>query len=351
MVTSPSRLFSEIATAERPTETRVLMRRAVVLGGSIAGLMAARVLSDHADEVLIIERDPSDVDGGPRPGVPQGSQVHALLPAGQIQLERWFPGIVDEALALGAPPPPGDPGAAKIFVNGVLGLPPAPSDTGPMLITTRPFLEALVRRRTLAVGNIRMVYGRAEGLVLANRRVAGARYVPDGGGEPVVEPADLVVDAMGRSSRLSDWLADNGWPRPPMQRMPIKLNYATALFKQDEKVSDAWVVVYHTMAGKGRSARIGGINSVEGDRWIMLVAATTRTGPPATSPTSPPAAASTTRACSATSPNTGRCSAGWPRTTRRTADAGTSTSSTACPPDWSPPVTRSPPSTRCTARA
>ncbi|MER6592230.1 FAD-dependent oxidoreductase [Micromonospora purpureochromogenes] len=272
MPPSPPRLFAEIATAERPAQTTVVMRRAVVLGGSIGGLMAARVLSDHAEEVLIIERDPSDVEDGPRPGVPQGSQVHALLPAGQIQLERWFPGIVDEAHALGAPPPPSDEGAAKIFVNGVLGLPPAPSGTGPTLITTRPFLEALVRRRTLAVDNIRMVYGRADGLVFTDRRVTGARYVPEGGGEPVVEPADLVVDAMGRSSRLSDWLADNGWPRPPMQRMPIKLNYATALFKQDEKVSDAWVVVYHTMAGKGRTARIGGINSVEGDRWIMLVA-------------------------------------------------------------------------------
>ncbi|MFF4880804.1 FAD-dependent oxidoreductase [Micromonospora sp. NPDC000668] len=272
MPPSPSRLFAEIATAESPAQTTVVMRRAVVLGGSIAGLMAARVLSDHAEEVLIIERDPSDMDGEPRPGVPQGSQVHALLPSGQIQLERWFPGVVDEALALGAPPPPGDVGTAKIFVNGELGLPPEPSGTGPALITTRPFLEALIRRRTLAVGNIRMVYGRADGLVLADRRVTGASYVPEGGKEPVVEPADLVVDAMGRSSRLSDWLADNGWPRPPMQRMPIKLNYATALYRQDEKVSDTWVVVYHTMAGKGRTARIGGINSVEGNRWIMLVA-------------------------------------------------------------------------------
>ncbi|MER7888418.1 FAD-dependent oxidoreductase [Micromonospora sp. NPDC094482] len=271
MPPSPSRLFSEIATAQRPTEASVVMRRAVVLGGSVAGLMAARVLSDHAEEVLIIERDPSDVDDGPRPGVPQGSQVHALLPAGQIQLERWFPGIVDEAMALGAPPP-SEEVPAKIFVNGVLGLPPAPAATGPMLITTRPFLEALVRRRTLAVDNIRIAYGRADGLVFADQRVTGARYVPEGGTEPVVEAADLVVDAMGRSSRLSDWLADNGWPRPPMQRMPIKLNYATALFKRDEKVSDTWVVVYHTMAGKGRTARIGGINSVEGDRWIMLVA-------------------------------------------------------------------------------
>ncbi|MGI5213772.1 FAD-dependent oxidoreductase [Plantactinospora sp. CA-290183] len=271
MSPSPSRVFAAIATAKPPTETSVVLRRAVVLGGSIAGLMAARVLSDHAEEVLIIERDPSEVDRGPRPGVPQGSQVHALLPSGQMQLERWFPGFAEQAFALGAPLPPSDAATAKIFVNGELGLPPRPAPTGPMLITTRPFLETLVRRRTLAVDNIRMVYGRADGLVFAGPRVTGARYVPEGGTEPVVCDADLVVDAMGRSSRLSDWLEADGWPRPPMRRMPIKLNYATALYKRDEQVSDTWVVVSQTTPARDRTARIGGINSVEGDRWIMLV--------------------------------------------------------------------------------
>jgi hypothetical protein len=55
----------------------------------------------------------------------------------------------------------------------------------------------------------------------------------------VTEPADLVVDAMGRSSRLADWLDDNGWQRPELVRMPIKLNYATCLFEQDDRISDA----------------------------------------------------------------------------------------------------------------
>src|SRR5687767_2521213 len=104
---SAARRFARISAAVPPDDQKVLFRRAVVLGGSIAGLMAARVLSDHAGEVLIIERDDiaaldvpddriaADPTGAvaPRPGVPQGSQVHALLPSGQIQLERWFPGF------------------------------------------------------------------------------------------------------------------------------------------------------------------------------------------------------------------------------------------------------------------
>ncbi|WP_329100460.1 FAD-dependent oxidoreductase [Micromonospora sp. NBC_01699] len=270
MPPSASRLFAQITTSERPTGNKVIMRRAVVLGGSVAGLMAARVLSDHAEEVLIVERDPSDVDAGPRPGVPQGSQVHALLPAGQAQLERWFPGFAAQAFATGAPRPAG--GIGKVFINGVLRTAPMSRPQMPGLITTRPFLEALIRKRTLAVGNIRLVPGRADGLVFDGDRVAGARYLPAGAAEPVTVTTDLVVDAMGRSSRLGDWLQDSGWPRPPMRRMPIKLNYATALYKRDAQVSDAWVAVAQTTPGNGRVARIGGINSVENDQWIMLVA-------------------------------------------------------------------------------
>lgn len=52
-----ARRFAEISSTQAPTGARVLMRRAVVLGGSVAGLMAARVLSDHAEQVVIIERD------------------------------------------------------------------------------------------------------------------------------------------------------------------------------------------------------------------------------------------------------------------------------------------------------
>jgi 2-polyprenyl-6-methoxyphenol hydroxylase-like FAD-dependent oxidoreductase len=273
--TSPSRLFSDIGTSQRPTDTKVIMRRAVVLGASMAGLLAARVLSDHAEEVLIVERDGSDVDDGPRPGVPQGSQVHALLPAGQVQLERWFPGFTSEAIAAGVVVPPVE--GVRFYSDGALRTapPPEPVEQEPTLVSTRPFLEALVRHRTMAIDNIRFVVGRAEGVVFDAGRVTGVRYVPEGAGaeDVVTETADLVVDAMGRSSRLSDWLAENGWPRPPMLRMPIKLNYATALFKRDEQISDVWVAVStaSTDQKRGRVARIGGFHVVEGDRWIMLV--------------------------------------------------------------------------------
>jgi 2-polyprenyl-6-methoxyphenol hydroxylase-like FAD-dependent oxidoreductase len=202
--------------------------------------------------------------------VPQGTQVHALLPAGQTQLERWFPGFTDEAVAAGAP----DFGRSdgRVYINNELREVVDPPPLRPILITTRPFLESQVRRQVLGRPNVTMVYGRAEGLLFTESGVRGATYVPDNAEAPVDLEADFVVDAMGRSSRLNDWLEQHGWPRAPMHRMPIKLNYASALFERDESVSDTWVVITQETPGDGRIPRIGGVLSVEGDRWLMLVA-------------------------------------------------------------------------------
>src|SRR5690349_6091847 len=101
MADSPAQRFARlnaIGPAERPA---TVLSKAVVLGGSVAGLLAARVLADHAEQVVILERDDST---GPdaRPGVPHGTQVHALLRAGRAFLDRWYPGFTDEAVAGGA---------------------------------------------------------------------------------------------------------------------------------------------------------------------------------------------------------------------------------------------------------
>lgn len=86
----------------RPTDQRgVRVRRAVVLGGSVAGLLAARVLSDHADEVVVLEPDDLAEHGTGR-GAPQRDQLHAVLAMGHVQLERWLPGITAELIGGGA---------------------------------------------------------------------------------------------------------------------------------------------------------------------------------------------------------------------------------------------------------
>lgn len=71
-----------------------------MLGGSIAGLLAAAALSPAVDEVVLVGRDDLTAGAGRR-GVPQGTQVHALLAAGQRAMETLLPGIVEEFVAAG----------------------------------------------------------------------------------------------------------------------------------------------------------------------------------------------------------------------------------------------------------
>ena len=73
-----------------------------MLGGSIAGLLAAYVLSKRFDRVTIIERDVFSADAGPRRGVPQGRQIHGLLAGGRRALDAMFPGFTEGLLARGA---------------------------------------------------------------------------------------------------------------------------------------------------------------------------------------------------------------------------------------------------------
>src|SRR5499433_2963181 len=79
-----------------------LGQRAVVVGGSIAGLLAARVLSDHFDRVVILERDAVEDRPVPHRSVPQGHHLHALLQGGQEVLESLFPDFGEQLRTLGA---------------------------------------------------------------------------------------------------------------------------------------------------------------------------------------------------------------------------------------------------------
>jgi len=68
-------------------------KQAIVLGGSIAGLLAARVLSQHFDQVTLIERDTLTEGADSRKGAPQGRHIHALLAKGYLTLLTLFPGF------------------------------------------------------------------------------------------------------------------------------------------------------------------------------------------------------------------------------------------------------------------
>ncbi|MGB6296294.1 MAG: hypothetical protein WBF90_08920 [Rivularia sp. (in: cyanobacteria)] len=78
--------------------------KAVVIGGSIAGLLTARVLAESFESVTIIESDKLPLQPDKRKGVPQSVQPHVLFTKGYRILEELFPGIGNDlsaACALG----------------------------------------------------------------------------------------------------------------------------------------------------------------------------------------------------------------------------------------------------------
>jgi flavin-dependent dehydrogenase len=77
---------------------------AIVIGGSMAGLLAARVLADHFARVTLVERD--RLPDGPafRRGVPHSRHLHVLLARGLEVVGRLFPDIEAELVAGGAVP-------------------------------------------------------------------------------------------------------------------------------------------------------------------------------------------------------------------------------------------------------
>ncbi|AWI32815.1 FAD-dependent oxidoreductase [Streptomyces tirandamycinicus] len=214
-----------------------LGERAVVLGGSMAGLLAARVLADSYDEVLVVERDTVTGTTTARKGVGQGRHVHGLLARGQQILDELFPGFTRDAVAAGIPT--GDLGELRWFFNGRRL---EPGTTGLICVSaTRPVLESRVRERVAALPGVTLLERHdIVGLVADGDRTAvtGVRVQPQetGARERTIE-ADLVVDATGRGSRTPVWLEEFGYERPDEERIRIDLSYTTRRFRlRDEAV-------------------------------------------------------------------------------------------------------------------
>ncbi|WP_158883396.1 FAD-dependent oxidoreductase [Amycolatopsis anabasis] len=206
-------------------------RRAVVLGGSMAGLLAARALAESHVDVTVVDRDPVKGVTEPRRGVPQGAHAHALLARGQQVLEELFPGLTKELATAGIPMV--DMAEMHWYLNGRRL---RPAKTGLVAATVaRPDLESRIRTRVAALSNVRL-RERCDilGLVTTkdHSRVTGVRIRPQArnSADETLE-ADLVVDATGRGSRTPSWLEAFGYSRPPEERVTIRLSYTTCQYR------------------------------------------------------------------------------------------------------------------------
>ncbi|MFI7064125.1 FAD-dependent oxidoreductase [Kribbella sp. NPDC050124] len=242
--------------------------RAIILGGSIAGLLAARVLSETYAEVVVVDRDELSPDPAPRRGTPQSRHLHGLLARGHALLEEFFPGLTAELTAGGAQV--GDMLAdtrlcfgGHYFRQGASGL--------PALCVSRPALEAAVRRRVLALPPVR-VLGRHDvaGVVAEGRRIVGARVVGRADGSAPEElPGDLVVDATGRGSRLPVWLEALGFPAPRQDRLAVGVGYASRRYRlHPDALGNDLVVISAPCAARPRG---GGLSRIEDGNCLVTL--------------------------------------------------------------------------------
>jgi len=189
--------------------------RAIVVGTGIGGLMCARALSGHADEVLMLDRDDLPSEPSPRKGVGQGAHPHALLEPGRRVIETMLPGFFDDLTAAGARP--FNLGRNLHWHHNGSFRVECDLDFD-SYAASRPFLEHHLRRRVLRDGKIEL-RERTEvtGLRVRDGRVVGVTARPAGSEhEPELLDADIVIDAAGRGSKTTSWLQAAGFSAPPV---------------------------------------------------------------------------------------------------------------------------------------
>jgi 2-polyprenyl-6-methoxyphenol hydroxylase-like FAD-dependent oxidoreductase len=242
-----------------------------VIGASVAGLLAARVLARHFEEVTVVERDACRDDVvAARKGVPQGNHIHLLWSGGMRVLEQLFPGIADDLRA----------GGGAVFDNGRdmrwyhHGVWKLRHASGLMIhAQSRPLLEHCLRRRLLETPNVRLLGGQVPESLCADaggRRVTGVVvHAPGADSTATTLEADLVVDASGRSGATLAELERLGHGKPVQESIGVDIGYATRVFRAPDDGRDWQAMAVYATAPHTHG--LGVIFPIEGNRWIVTL--------------------------------------------------------------------------------
>ena len=246
-----------------------LGKRAIVIGGSIGGLLTARVLRDFFTEVTIIERDACSDDFEPRKGVPQGKNVHVIFGGGIRVINRLFPGFFDSLATAGS--------VVCDFSKDLCWYHGGVWKARPKLDLvsywqSRPFLESNLRQRLRNDSDIQILEKCAVvGLIASSdkSRITGVEVRRSEGEEKTEQlEADLVVDASGRGSQTARWLETFGYARPEETTVEVNIGYASRMYEPTPDRTRDWQIMalYGTPP---KSTRTGYIFPIEGGRWLV----------------------------------------------------------------------------------
>ncbi len=250
-----------------------LGEHAVVLGASMGGLLAARVLADFYGGVTVVERDVLPDDPANRRGVPQGRHGHALLGRGSQVLAELFPGFLDELIAAGAPVLDFTDlskaffsfGGHHFMSSGAFG------DISPVFIPSRPVVEGLVRRRLRETAKVTFLEGYDVvdlTSTTARDRVTGARIRSRDGDAERVLTSDLVVDATGRGARTPAFLDALGYRRPTEDQVAVRVVYSSQLLRIPPDTLNELIVLVGAVPGRPTGMALF---AYENSTWMFTV--------------------------------------------------------------------------------
>ncbi|WP_416971828.1 FAD-dependent monooxygenase [Streptomyces sp. 4F14] len=242
---------------------------AVVLGGSLAGLLAARALAETATEVTVVERDLLPDGPAPRKGLPQARHAHQLWSGGARALADLVPGIDARLAEAGVRR---HPVTADMVVLSPYGWYRRWPESHHMLLAGRDLLDATVREAVLTHPRIRLVQEtEALGLEGTRQAVTGVRLRHRDGTEQTLDAA-LFVDATGRASRTPHWFEELGLPEPPRREVDSGVAYASRLFRAPEAARDTFPVVnVQPDPRTGEPGRGGVLLPVENGTWLVTL--------------------------------------------------------------------------------
>ncbi|HHY0837626.1 TPA: FAD-dependent oxidoreductase [Bacillus thuringiensis] len=211
--------------------------KALVIGAGIAGLLTARVLSSYFETVIVIEKDELPQKPSERPGTPQDFHPHRVLPRGEIIMNRFFPGYVDDLLNLGAHNVKNDK-MIRFSPYGALELVIERKGAA----SSRALLEWTIRQRVEEIPNVHFHSRQAvTGLLTSSdhKRVSGINIQErDELKTKRTVLTDLVVDTCGRQSKLNKWLTSMGYDVPEPERLKVNFGYSTRYYKVPSHIKE-----------------------------------------------------------------------------------------------------------------
>ncbi len=238
----------------------MMPKKAIVIGGSIAGLLTARVLSDFFEDVVLIEKDKYVEGGKIRNGTPQAHHIHVLLAKGREIFQDFFPELEKDLIKKGA---------NKIdFLNDIRYR--LPSGWAPRfnsgIVTfacTRTLLENTIRHQIQKIPKIKIEQGEQITSFVLEKPNKISLKTKDG----KEIHGDLIVDCTGRNTKSPSWLEDIGFPKPKETKINSFVRYSTRRYIPSQK-DRKWKML--VILNKPISnPRLGGIYPIEGGKWLV----------------------------------------------------------------------------------